>query len=56
MEKTGANMGDRLNVHWRCMEGVQSYSCTDVQKYGENVAIKRMVAVCLTKRDPDMYS
>jgi hypothetical protein len=28
------------------------YRCTEVQA---NVAIERMVAVGLTKRDPDMY-
>jgi hypothetical protein len=31
---------------------VQMYRCTDVQK---NVAIERMVAVGLTKRDPYLY-
>ncbi len=34
------------------VEGVQKYRCTGVQK---NVAIERMVAVGLTKRDPSLY-
>ncbi len=59
MEKTGVNIGDKGHVQWIHMEGVQKYSCTDVRKYRctevqKNVAIERMVAAGLTKRDLDM--
>ncbi len=42
------------------MEGVQKYRSTDVQMYRfrdvqKNIAIERMVAVGLTKRDPYLY-
>ncbi len=36
---------------YRCTD-VQKYRCTDIQT---DVAIERMVAVGLTKRDPSLY-
>ncbi len=52
------NIGAIIHGQWRHMEGVQKYSCTEVQLYRctdvqANVAIERMVAVGLTKRDPE---
>jgi hypothetical protein len=65
MEKTGVNIGVVVHGQWRQMEGVQKYSCTevriyrctDVQMYRSTgkCCLERMVAVGLTKRDPDMY-
>jgi hypothetical protein len=61
MEKTGVNIGARVHGQWRHMEGVQKYDCTEVQPYRctevqENVALERMVAVGLSKRDPQEYN
>ncbi len=61
-------VGARIHEQWRHMEGVQKYRFTEVQTYRStdvqtyrctdvqtNVAIEKMVAVGLTKRDPSLY-
>jgi hypothetical protein len=46
--------GESTDVQKYRSTDVQKYRGSDVQMYRKNVAIERMVAVDLTKRDPSL--